>query len=225
MIAQILFLFLAAISVVAAVNMIVQRRPINSVLSLVVVMLALAILFLLLSAQFVFIVQVIVYTGAVMVLFLLVVALPGPIRERVTRRLGRIHWVAAIVAAIIFLGFLYELIGGAHFRKPAAANMNVFGSVESIGAGLFGQFLYPFELTSVLLVVAAVGAIYLSRGGRGPREIEEERQRQRRGCPEPPPGLPAAPEEQPSLRAGEEEREPVGSVGAGSEGSQEDAGV
>ncbi|MFZ0217946.1 MAG: NADH-quinone oxidoreductase subunit J [Candidatus Dormiibacterota bacterium] len=224
MIAELLFLFLAAVAVVAAVNLIVQRRPINSVLSLVVVMLALAILFLLLSAQFVFIVQVIVYTGAVMVLFLFVVALLGPIRELATKRLGNVHWIVGIVAALVFVGFLYELLGGAHFRTPANADMSVFGTVESIGAGLFGQFLYPFELTSVLLVIAAIGAIYLSRGGRGPRELDADRRRARAAQPKPPDQTPALPadEEAPALPAGDREKEAVEPVGAANPTSQQE---
>ncbi|MGH7920613.1 MAG: NADH-quinone oxidoreductase subunit J family protein [Candidatus Dormibacteraceae bacterium] len=178
-IAPLLFLVLAAISVVAGVCVVAFRQPLKSVLALVVVMLALAILFLLLEAQFVFIVQVIVYTGAVMVLFLFVVALLGPLRETFTRRLGRWHLALALVVAIVFFGMLFEILGDVTYRNPVKADLSTFGSIQSIGAGLFGDFLYPFELTSVLLVVAAIGAIYLSRGGRtrrpAPRRGEEAR--------------------------------------------------
>jgi NADH-quinone oxidoreductase subunit J len=165
MAAQILFWFFAALALLGGLGVVALREPIKSVLSLVATMLSLAVLFLLLSAQFVFIVQVIVYAGAVMVLFLFVVALLGPIRERATRRL-RFHWLISVLAAAVFLGFLWSMLQGIQFRNPQQGDPNLFGTVEQIGAGLFGPYLYPFELTSILLVVAAVGAIYLSRGGR-----------------------------------------------------------
>lgn len=177
--AELIFLVLAAISVVSGVCVIAFRQPIKSVLALVVVMLSLSILFLLLEAQFVFIVQVIVYAGAVMVLFLFVVALLGPMREAFTRRLGRWHLALALLVALVFFGMLYAILGDITYRSPKHADLSTFGSVEAIGAGLFGLFLYPFELTSVLLVVAAIGAIYMSRGGRDPRGARGQRDRTR----------------------------------------------
>lgn len=190
--AELIFLVLAAISVVAGVCVVAFRQPLKSVLALVVVMLSLAILFLLLEAQFVFIVQVIVYTGAVMVLFLFVVALLGPIREAVTQRLGRWHLVLALVVAIVFFGMLFEILGGITYRTPKHTDLSTFGSIQAIGAGLFGNFLYPFELSSVLLVVAAIGAIYLSRGGREAHRTRQDRRRSQVGGP-PLPGRPVAP--------------------------------
>jgi NADH-quinone oxidoreductase subunit J len=155
------------------------REPIKNVLSLVGVMISLAVLFLLLSAQFVFVVQVIVYAGAVMVLFLFVVALLGPIRELPRRQ----SWVAVFIAVVVvaaFAGFLYAMLQSVSYRAPDAhVDMDLFGTVQSIGVGLFTTYLYPFELTSVLLLVAAVGAIYLSR--RTPDETPLDDQ------PEPPP--------------------------------------
>lgn len=171
MAAQILFIVIAALALLGAVGVIAFREPIKSVLSLVGVMLNLAILFLLLSAQFVFVVQIIVYAGAVMVLFLFVVALLGPLKERWTSRLGW-HWAVSIVAALALFGLLASMLQNVRFRTPQQADMSVFGTVEQIGAGLFGPYLYPFELTSILLLVAAVGAIYLSRGGREPRDLD-----------------------------------------------------
>ncbi len=211
-IAELLFLVLAAIAVAAGVCVVAFRQPLKSVLALVVVMLALAILFLLLEAQFVFIVQVIVYTGAVMVLFLFVVALLGPLREGVTQRLGRWHLGLALVVAIVFFGMLFEILGNVTYRTPAHADLSTFGSIESIGAGLFGNFLYPFEFSSVLLVVAAIGAIYLSRGGRESHQTRQERRRVRAGGGPPLPVRPVAPlpaEPAPDQLPAERPAEPV----------------
>jgi NADH-quinone oxidoreductase subunit J len=200
------------VAILAGIGVVAMREPVKSVLSLVVVMIALAVFFLLLSAQFVFIVQLIVYAGAVMVLFLFVVALLGPVRERRTRRLGRFHWVVAGLAGVVLLGLVASMLSGIPWRTPQQADLNVFGTVESIGAGLFGPFLYPFEQTSILLVVAAVGAIYLSRGG-GTRRRRTARP-QRREAPPDGSGEPGA-EELPS-RSGEAE-EPTPTAGEGAE--------
>jgi NADH-quinone oxidoreductase subunit J len=156
------FIVAAAMAIIGGVGVISFRQPIRSVLSLVVVMLALSILFLLLSAQFVFVVQIIVYAGAVMVLFLFVVALLGPARESGR---GRLRFQAGLSGLFIlaFFGLVYAMIQGVHFRQPEKADLSVFGTVQSIAVGLFTNYLYPFELTSILLLVAAIGAVYLSR--------------------------------------------------------------
>jgi NADH-quinone oxidoreductase subunit J len=177
LIAQAIFWIAAAIALLGGIGVVVLREPIKSVLSLVAVMLALSVLFLMLSAQFVFAVQVIVYAGAVMVLFLFVVALLGPGRERVGGRL-RLHWSLSLLVGLSFFGVLWAMLSGVRFRAPQTTDLASFGSVEQIGIGLFTAYLFPFELTSILLLVAAVGAIYLSRGDRPdyepPSDEEEE---------------------------------------------------
>jgi NADH-quinone oxidoreductase subunit J len=155
--------FIAAIMAVAGgIGVITFREPIRCVLSLVVVMLALSILFLLLSAQFVFVVQIIVYAGAVMVLFLFVIALLGPARETAKGRLRFQGWLSALFV-LVLLGLIWTMLQGIQYRQPEQTDLSVFGTVQSIGIGLFTTYLYPFELTSLLLLVAAIGAIYLSR--------------------------------------------------------------
>ena len=156
------FLVAAAMAVIGGIGVITFHQPIRSVLSLVVVMLALSVLFLLLSAQFVFAVQIIVYAGAVMVLFLFVIALLGPARELGR---GRLRFQTALSALFVLalLGLMYALIQGIQYRQPDKADLTIFGSVQWVAAYLFTNYLYPFELTSILLLVAAIGAIYLSR--------------------------------------------------------------
>jgi NADH-quinone oxidoreductase subunit J len=144
---------------------IASRQPIRSVLSLVAVMLALSVIFLLLSAQFVFAVQVIIYAGAVMVLFLFVVALLGPVREREGGPL-RFQWGLGVLVALLLGGIVYAGVSNLTFRAPDRADLATLGTVQQVGLGLFTRYLFPFELTSILLLTAAVGAIYLSRGSR-----------------------------------------------------------
>jgi NADH-quinone oxidoreductase subunit J len=160
--AFIVFIVAGLIAVLGAIGVVVSRQPIRSVLSLVVVMLALSVLFLLLSAQFIFAAQIIVYAGAVMVLFLFVIALLGPARELARGRLRLQTWLAPIFV-LAFLLLLWAMLSSVQYRQPEKADLSVFGTVQSIAVGLFTTYLYPFELTSILLLVAAIGAIYLSR--------------------------------------------------------------
>jgi len=156
------FFFFAALAIVGGVGVVTFHQPIRSVLSLVVVMLSLSVMFLLLGAQFVFAVQIIVYAGAVMVLFLFVIALLGPARELGRGRL-RFQTSLSILFVLALFGVMYALIQGIQYRQPDHADLSFFGTVQSIAVGLFTTYLYPFELTSILLLVAAIGAIYLSR--------------------------------------------------------------
>jgi NADH-quinone oxidoreductase subunit J len=160
--ALVVFFIAAAVTLVGAVGVVTFRQPMRSVLSLVVVMMGLSVLFLLLSAQFVFVVQIIVYAGAVMVLFLFVIALLGPARAIARGRLRFQSWLAALFV-LALLGLIWTMLQGVQYRQPDQTDLSVFGTVQSIAAGLFTTYLYPFELTSLLLLTAAIGAIYLSR--------------------------------------------------------------
>lgn len=163
-----IFFVAAVLAVLGGIGVITSHQPMRSVLSLVIVMLALAVEFLLLSAQFVFAVQIIVYAGAVMVLFLFVIALLGPARELGRGRL-RFQASLSVLFVLVLLGLMWAMLQGVQYRQPEKADLSIFGTVQSIAVGLFTTYLYPFELTSILLLVAAVGAIYLSR-----KRVEDE---------------------------------------------------
>ena len=162
------FAIVAALSATSAVGVVASRRPLYAALSLVVNMLSLALLFLLLSAQFLAAAQVIVYAGAVMVLFVFVITLLNPAREDSPIR------EPVQVGVAIFLGAAFLVLSAIAFaatKHPSgfpddtsAAAGAALGSIQAIGAALFNDFAYPFEATSLVLVVAAVGAVYLSRG-------------------------------------------------------------
>src|ERR1700694_1530816 len=123
-----IFFVAALVALAGAVGIVVFRNPIASVLSLVLVMLALSVIFLLLSAQFLFAVQIIVYAGAVMVLFLFVIALLGPVRELATTRLPR-QGLWAVILAAGFATLLVSLLGNLRYHAPAATNLDAFGTV------------------------------------------------------------------------------------------------
>jgi NADH-quinone oxidoreductase subunit J len=160
MVHLILFLAFGAVCVAGAVNMLVQRHPINSALSLVVVMGSLAVEYLLLGAEFVAAVQVIVYAGAVMVLFVFVIMLLNAGVEERTKgsRVALLFGVPGMLIGSVLIGWvLIERTG-----NPVVAAGALPGSPKVIGWLLFHDFLLPFEVTSILVLIAIMGAVVLA---------------------------------------------------------------
>jgi NADH-quinone oxidoreductase subunit J len=159
------FAILAAWELVTAAGVVAFRRPIYNALSLVANMLGLAVLFLLLNAQFLFAAQVIVYAGAVMVLFLFIIALMNPVSDITLGRRGN-EWIYGAVFGLIFAALLGALLFNRGLTgRPGAFTpevINATGNVQSTGIALYTRFLFPVEVTSVLLLIAAVGAVYLA---------------------------------------------------------------
>jgi NADH-quinone oxidoreductase subunit J len=163
--------FIAAIGAVAgAIGVVLLRNPFYNVLALVCHLLALAALFLLLNAQFVAAAQVVVYAGAVMVLYVFVVAYVGGEDEPMALIGGSgLRAIAALACGALFAELCFAFLGsgleaidsrGARIHPP-------FGTPGRIGEQLLTKFLFPFEAASLLLLVAAIGAIILARRRRG----------------------------------------------------------
>ena len=156
----IIFLAFGAVCVAGAVNLLVQRHPINSALSLVVVMGSLAAEYLLLGAEFVAAVQVIVYAGAIMVLFVFVIMLLNAgVEERTTgSRVAMIFGIPGmLVASLLIAWVLLE-----HSGTQSVAAGALPGPPKTIGWLLFHDYLLPFEVTSVLVLIAIMGAVVLA---------------------------------------------------------------
>jgi NADH-quinone oxidoreductase subunit J len=163
-----LFYVFAAVAVVASMLVIAQRNPIYSVLLLIASFGALSGLYVLLDAPFVAVTQIIVYAGAIMVLFLFVVMLLNApheeteVDERVhpLRRPGPMRFGAALAAALVVeLVWALTRDGGGTGVFPDAR----VSSARAIGRSLFTDYAFPFEVTSVLILVAMVGAVLLAR--------------------------------------------------------------
>lgn len=159
----ILFLVFAIIAVVCAINVVLQTHPIASALSLIGVMGSLAVLYLLLGAEFIAAAQVIVYAGAIMVLFVFVIMLLNAGAE-VHR--GR-SFMVQLLGVPLLIALLGLLVYFAQRIYPTTAKVR-FGSFRGgtaldVGRALFTQYLLPFEVTSVLILIAIVGAIVLAR--------------------------------------------------------------
>jgi NADH-quinone oxidoreductase subunit J len=159
--AQILFYIFAALAVMGGLLVILHKNPIYSVLSLILTFFSLAGIYVLLTAHFIAIVHIAVYAGAIMVLFLFTVMLLNVKVETKSQTLvGKMKWVAlpSVVVALIYVGyFVFRGFTGKMIHP------NELGTVENIGKNLFTTYVFPFEITSVLLMVAIIGALYLSK--------------------------------------------------------------
>ena len=157
-----IFFLLAVLSVIGALSLILQKHPIHSALSLIVVMVSLAGLYLLMGAEFVAAVQIIVYGGAIMVLFVFVIMLLNAGQEEHTD-FSRIAKYGGLPLALALTGLLAAAMvrhGGA---VANAVNSDSLASTTSISMLLFSTFVYPFELTSFLILVAIMGALVLAQ--------------------------------------------------------------
>jgi NADH-quinone oxidoreductase subunit J len=161
----ILFLVFAFVAVAAAINMVVQRHPINSAISLIVVMGSLAVLYLLLGAEFIAASQVIVYAGAIMVLFLFVIMLLNAGAERPGKDRSRLAKFAGIPIVAVFLGVIGFLIRRHYESADQPVEFGAFtgGGPADVGLPLFTTYLLPFFITSVLILIAIMGAVVLGR--------------------------------------------------------------
>ena len=157
------FLVLAAFAVLCGLSVILQKHAVASALSLVGVMGALAVLYLMLGAEFLAAVQMIVYAGAIMVLFVFVIMLLNAGAEKSSRK-GWVLTAIAMPLLVLFLGLVSYIIQRGFPNSP----MVVFGSFtggspKEVGTALFTRYLLPFEITSVLILIAIIGAVVLAR--------------------------------------------------------------
>jgi NADH-quinone oxidoreductase subunit J len=162
-----LFWLLAAVALIASVSMIVQRNPVYSALFLIVTLLSIAGLFLLLSAQFLAVIQIIVYAGAIMVLFLFVIMLldirrleDTISRVKLQKSLGLLLGMAFFLETVLVLksGMVRDIAVTA--ATPLVPD---FGTAAGLGRALFSQYVFPLQLAAVLLFVALIGAVVLSK--------------------------------------------------------------
>jgi NADH-quinone oxidoreductase subunit J len=169
----ILFWVFAPISILSAAAMILARNAVHSALLLIVNFFTLAVFFLVLGSPFLFVVQIIVYAGAIMVLFLFVIMLLGVDSSvPLTERLRGQRWLAVGLGAALVLEVFFAVRLGVGFAReslPDLAAVNSGGNTQALARVLFNRFFFPFEVTSVLLIVAAIGAML-----HGRRRMSEE---------------------------------------------------
>ena len=169
---EIAFFVLAVASIASALGVILFRNAVNSALSLILTLLFLALFYLQLGAIFIAIVQILIYAGAIMVLFLFVVTMfaseasDTELQDRIPWQ----RWVAGILGLVLVGALSYLLFTGTAIDSSAIATggslsheVNTQGNIEAFGLALFHGFAFPFEVTSLLIVVALLGALVLGR--------------------------------------------------------------
>jgi NADH-quinone oxidoreductase subunit J len=158
---QVLFFFFAAIAVGAAINVLAQRHVLYSALSLILMLTSVSVLFVLLRADFIAVIQVIVYAGAIMVLFTFVIMLLNlPADEDGADRLRWLKFIG-IPLGLFFLLLVIATLWNVEPLRSAQAP--IVGSPQAIGKTLFSDYLLPFEATSLLILIALVGAVVFAK--------------------------------------------------------------
>jgi NADH-quinone oxidoreductase subunit J len=158
---QVLFFFFAALAVGAAINVLAQKHVLFSALSLILMLTAMSVLFILLRADFLAVINVIVYAGAIMVLFTFVIMLLNlPADEDGADRL---RWLK-FFGIPLGLFFLFLIAGTLWNTGQAPVRVPVFvGSPQTIGRALFSDYVLPFEVTSLLILIALIGAVVFAK--------------------------------------------------------------
>jgi NADH-quinone oxidoreductase subunit J len=157
------FYFLSAIAVVSAVMVITRRNPVHSAIALIFTLLSLAGLYLMLYAPFVAAVQIILYAGGIMVLFLFVIMLISIEKAQREYQFNRQWLVGSVATAVLAALFIYVFVRGHNIFPARAALLPETLNTQQIGTMLFVEYLLPFEVASLLLLVAIVGAVVMAK--------------------------------------------------------------
>ena len=159
---QYMFYFLSFLAFMCAIMVVASKNPIHSILYLIITFFAIAGHYLLLNAQFLAVVHIIVYAGAIMVLFLYVLMMMNlNVDNEPTKHIAL--KIAAVVAGGLMLVVLVASLKGAETLNSAASLDTQVGLIKNLGKTLFGEFLFPFEVSSILLLAAMVGAIMIGK--------------------------------------------------------------
>jgi NADH-quinone oxidoreductase subunit J len=157
------FYFLSALAIVSAILVITRKNAVHSALSLIVTLLSLAGLYLMLYAPFVAGVQVVLYAGGIMVLFLFVIMLVSLERSVKEEQFNK-QWHVGILACLVLGGmFLYVVMKGNSIFPDRVVDLPEHMNTQQVGLTLFQNYLLPFEIASLLLLVAIVGAVVMAK--------------------------------------------------------------
>lgn len=158
------FILFATLAVASALAMILSKDTVNSALFLVLNLISVAAIFLLLKAQFLAVVQVLIYAGAIMVLFLFVIMLLNlSNEEQMLRRFSIKHTLAFLLGVIVFSQLIYAIAGATGTLPVISPEMEQVGTVEALGDAMFTTYMLPVLVTAILLTAAIVGAILIAQ--------------------------------------------------------------
>ena len=162
---QIIFILVAAVTIGSALMVVTTRNLIHAALWLVVTLFATAIIFVFLDAEFLAVAQVVIYVGAIAILFIFTVMLTRRLMQDTGSQTNKGWWIGALIAVLLFLALVIMFRNWAGFSQFQAPMSTNFDPIALLGAALVapGGFLVPFEIASVLLVAALIGAIVIAR--------------------------------------------------------------
>ena len=160
---EIIFVILSLLAIVSSIVMISAHRPIDSALSFIVTLISIGALFALLNATFLFIVQIIIYAGAILSLIIFIIMFLNIKDENLPDEKNKIKWLMGTSFIILpFSAILIDLILRSDIEKNVVSADN-FGTIHDVGLTLFSKWVLPFELVSILLLVALVGSVTLAK--------------------------------------------------------------
>jgi NADH-quinone oxidoreductase subunit J len=168
---DVMFIMLAVAAIVTSLMMVTRKNPVHSALWMIATFFTMAVIYLLLNAQFIAVAQVMVYAGAIMMLILFVIMLvhmetggeggAGAARRSKGTRIAGALITAILLAELLFGALFYQMTGRS--GDYSVAVVNSVGNVRTVGALLYGQYLFPFEIASILLLVGIVGAVVIAK--------------------------------------------------------------
>lgn len=159
----ILFYSISCIALVSALYMVVSKNPLYSILSLIVTFFSIAALYILLNAQFLGIVQIIVYAGAIMVLFLYILMMLNLSEKNESSKKSTFQLIGVFSAGTMFIGLLGAYKGIAIGSSSKVMTISEVGLTKNLGKLLFNEYVLPFELASILILAAIVGAVVIGK--------------------------------------------------------------
>jgi NADH-quinone oxidoreductase subunit J len=164
------FILLATFSVATALATVLSRSTVSSALFLVLNMVTMAGIYLLLKAQFLAVIQILVYAGAIMVLFLFVIMLLNVDDEETTFSKTTFKYALGMfLGALVLAQLMYAVAGASGMLPDISQEMTYVGTVEAVGMVMFTEYLFPFEITAILLTVAVVGALFIAQRKPNPQ--------------------------------------------------------
>lgn len=159
---QIIFFIVAAIAVASAVSFVFAKNPMYAILSLIVTMFSIAALYIILNAQFLGIVQIIVYAGAIMVLFLYILMMLNLSKEDESKKQNLMKFIGVFSAGLLLIGILGAYRGFTF--QPVAVDVTAdIGLTKNLGRLLFNEYVLPFELASILILAGIVSAVLIGK--------------------------------------------------------------
>ena len=161
---QLIFIVVGAVTLVAALSVVTSRNLIHSALWLILALFGVAVFYVLLNAGFFAVVQVVVYIGAIAILFIFAAMLTRRVMQDTGPQNNSNWWIGALIALLLLVGLAFILIKWQGFTTPEPDLANQADPLSQLGLALVSpdQYLLPFELASVLLVAAMIGAIYVA---------------------------------------------------------------